>query len=101
MLACGTRTGIPRWLPEGGAVGAGSAEGAGVAGGAWGENSAGPAAAASAGVVIGPVSQGAIGHSASPFLAPGPAGPAGPAGTAGGGSRCRPVSDRGPPSAGR
>src|SRR6476661_8599679 len=103
MLACGTRIGIPRWLSDGGA---GSAEGAGGAEdvkgaegvkGAGGANSAGPAAAASAGIVIGSVSHGAIGHSVSPVRAPGPgpANPVGPASTAGGGSRCRPVSDRG------
>src|SRR6476660_3634821 len=126
MLACGTRIGIPRWLSDGGAGdagngegaggagnaegagGAGNAEGAGGAGnaeGAGGANSAGPAGAASAGIVTGRVSHGAVGHSASPVRAPGPGpaslvGPVGPASTAGGGSRCRPVSDRGPLSAG-
>src|SRR6185369_2561085 len=114
MLACGTRIGIPRWLPDGGAgsgAGAGSGEGAkgaeggagaGNAEGAGGANGAGPAAAASAGIVIGRVSHGAVGHSASPVRAPGPgpASPVGPASTAGGGSRCRPVSDRGPSSVG-
>src|SRR6185312_17108604 len=102
MLACGTRIGIPRWLSDGGAGGAGNGEGAGGAGNGEGANGAGPAGAASAGIVTGRVSHGAVGHSASPVRAPGP-GPAslvGPASTAGGGSRCRPVSDRGPLSAG-
>jgi len=108
MLACGTRIGIPRWLPGGGVAGAVSGAGAG---GAGGENSAGvgEGPGGSAGIVIGMVSHGAIGHSASPFRAPGPGpadpagpvGPVSPAGTAGGGSRCRPVSDRGPLSSGR
>ncbi|MGH3173458.1 MAG: hypothetical protein ACRDPF_06270, partial [Streptosporangiaceae bacterium] len=87
MLACGTRIGIPRWLPDAGDTGAGEA-GAGDVG-AWGSDGgargadnagAGPAAVASDGIVIGLVSHGAIGHSASPFRAPGP-GPAGPAPT--------------------
>src|SRR5439155_25912616 len=49
-------------------------------------------ACASDGIVIGPVSQGAIGHSRSPARGSVP----GPAATAGS-SRCRPVSARGPP----
>src|SRR5689334_12090338 len=84
MLACGTRIGIPRWLPDADAVGAGDAgtgggdasggdasggdaSGGDASGGdASGGDSAGPgpAAAASDGIVTGPVSHGAVGHSA-------------------------------------
>jgi hypothetical protein len=60
--------------------------------GSDGDEESGGGADTSGGIVIGPVSQGAIGHSASPVRAPAP----GPAATAdGGGSRCRPVSARG------